>query len=81
MIATIKTPGEHFGHVDGAAAADSPTGESCADRAFDRRVDSSRLDECERADYERAYVEAFDTARALRHALAGWRVVEAGAPL
>ena len=74
MHATIKTPGEHYGHLDGAAAAESGI-EQCGDRAFERRRYSARLDECEREDYDRAYTEAFDTQRLLQ---VDWRVVESG---
>jgi hypothetical protein len=67
MHATIKTPGEHFGHLDGAAAAEVGT-ERYPDRAFERRRSSARLDELDRADYARSYTEAFDVACDLKRA-------------
>lgn len=67
MSPTIKSPGEYFGHHDGAAAADGGT-ERYPDRAFERRSKLARLDEADRADYGRAYTEAFDTACDLKRA-------------
>lgn len=77
MHRTIKSPGEHYGHLDGSAAAEEGS-ERYPDRAFDRRQRTSRLHESERADYARAYVEAFDVAVVLKLArvTSTWLVVQ-----
>ena len=74
MHAPTKTPGEYYGHIDGAAAAERGT-EMFPDRAFERRLYTSRLDESDRGEYERAWFEAFHAQAALR---TGLRVVETG---
>lgn len=76
MIPAIKSAAEHFGHLDGAAAAEQGI-ELFPDRAFERRLYASRLVEAERPEYERAYFEAF-TARAAQLLSPGPRVVETG---
>jgi predicted secreted protein len=70
VIATIATPAEYYGHLDGAAAASNGGTARYGDRAFEARLTAAhqRLDETDREVYTRCYTEAFDAQRALLQA-------------